>query len=149
MHPLQFLVPIGALEGMGQVLKYVILALVLVNIVTRLLAHRSHVRQAEDGDGDEELSRYLPHSITTLLLVFASFALLLVEPHAGTVLSVLVLGLFFADFFEYESRRVEARSKSESLERPKAGIGASVLVLLYAAYQSLFFLVADYWELIV
>ncbi|SFR41091.1 hypothetical protein SAMN04487947_1093 [Halogeometricum rufum] len=148
MQPLQFLVPLDALEAVEPVLKYVILGLVLVNIVTRLLAHRSHVKQVRDDD-DETLSRYLPHTASTLLLVFASFALLLLEPHAGTVLSVLVLGLFLADVFEFESRQVEARSKSLDLERPKAALGASVLVLMYAAYQSLFFLVADYWNLVV
>jgi hypothetical protein len=149
MQPLQFLVPLDALEAVEPVLKYVILGLVLVNIVTRLLAHRSHVKQVRDGDDDEALSRYLPHTASTLLLVFASFALLLLEPHAGTVLSVLVLGLFLADVFEFESRQVEARSKALELERPKAALGASVLVLMYAAYQSLFFLVADYWNLVV
>jgi hypothetical protein len=148
MQPLQFLVPLDALEAVEPVLKYVILGLVLVNIVTRLLAHRSHVKQVRDDD-DETLSRYFPHTASTLLLVFASFALLLLEPHAGTVLSVLVLGLFLADVFEFESRQVEARSKSLDLERPKAALGASVLVLMYAAYQSLFFLVADYWNLVV
>ncbi|SFR47553.1 DUF7313 family protein [Halogeometricum limi] len=149
MQPLQFLVPLDAFAGIEPVLKYVILALVLVNMVTRLLAHRSHVKQARDGDGDESLSRFLPHSITTVLLVLASFLLLVFEPHAGTVLSTLVIGLFLADVFEYESRRVEARSKGLELEYPKAALGASVLVLMYAAYQSLFFLVEGYWNLVV
>lgn len=149
MQPLQFLVPLDALEAVEPVLKFVILGLVLVNMVTRVLAHRSHVRQAEDGDDDDALSRYLPHSITTLLLVLASFLLLVFEPHAGTVLSVLVLGLFLADVFEFESRRVEARSKGLEFERPKAAIGASVLVLAYAAYQSLFFLIAGVWNAII
>lgn len=150
MQPLQFLVPLDGLDAVEPVLKYVIVVLVLINMVTRLLAHRSHVKQVEDDDGDDEsLSRYFPHSVTNLLLLFASFVFLLIDPHPGTVLSVLVIGLFLTDFFEYESRRVEARSKSLALERPKAALGASVLVLMYAAYESLFFLIADYWNAII
>ncbi|ELY24141.1 hypothetical protein C499_16547 [Halogeometricum borinquense DSM 11551] len=149
MQPLQFLVPLDALEAVGPVLKYVILGLVLANMLTRVLAHRTHVRQAKEGDGDESLSRYLPHTVTTLLLVLASFAFMILEPHGGMVLSVLVLGVFLADFFEFESRCVEARSKSLELERPKSAVVGSVLVLMYAAYQSLFFLIADYWNAII
>ena len=149
MQPLQFAVPLDGLDAIEPALKYAILLLVLVNMVTRLLAHRSHVEQAESDDSDESLSRYLPHSITTLLLIFASFLFLIIDPHPGTVLSVLVLGLFLTDFFEFESRRVEARSKALELERPKAAVGASILVLMYAAYESLFFLIADYWNAII
>lgn len=148
MQPLQFAVPLDALEALEPFLRYIILGLVLVNMVTRILAHRKHADQAEDGDDDEQLSRYLPHSVTTVLLVLASFALLLIEPHGGMVMSVLALGLFITDFFEYESRRVEART-DKKLEWPKAAVGASVLLLLYAAFQALFFLVSDYWNLVV
>ncbi|SFF95249.1 hypothetical protein SAMN04488063_0904 [Halopelagius inordinatus] len=148
MQPLQFAVPLDALEVLEPVITYVILGLVLLNMLTRILAHRRHVDQAEDGDDDEELSRFLPHTVTTVLLVLASFALLLVEPHGGMVMSVLALGLLVTDFFEYESRRVEART-GEKLERPKAALGASALLLLYAAFQALFVFVADYWGLLV
>lgn len=147
MQPLQFLVPVDALAAFEGLLKYVILGLVLVNMVTRIVAHQKQKQQATSGD-HEEVSRWLPHSVTTLLLVLASFAFLIVEPHGGMVMSVLVLGMFIADFFEFESRKVEVRNDME-FERPKAAITASLVVLMYAAYQSLFFLVADYWELIV
>lgn len=149
MQPLQFLVPLDGIDAIEPALKYAILVLVLVNMVTRILAHRSHVKQADEDDGDEALSRYLPHTATTLVLVFASFLFLIIDPHTGTVLSVLVLGLFLTDFFEFESRRVEARSKALELERPKAAVGASILVLMYVAYVSLFFLVAGYWNAVI
>lgn len=148
MQPLQFLVPLDGIDAIEPALKYAIVVLVLVNMVTRILAHRSHVKQADEDD-DEALSRYLPHSATTLLLVFASFLFLLIDPHPGTVLSVLVLGLFLTDFFEFESRRVEARSKALELERPKAALGASILVFLYAAYVSLFFVIAPFWNAVI
>ena len=146
MQPLQFLVPVDGIDTIEPALKYAIVVLVLVNMVTRILAHRSHVKQADEDDGEGALSRYLPHTVTTLLLVFASFLFLFINPHPGAVLSVLVLGLFLTDFFEFESRRVEARSKALELERPKAALGASVLVLLYAAYQSFFFIIAPVWN---
>ncbi|RDI71137.1 DUF7313 family protein [Halopelagius longus] len=148
MQPLQFAVPLDALEVLEPFITYIILGLVLVNMVTRILAHRKHVNQAEDGDDDEELSRFLPHSVTTVLLVLASFIMLLLEPHGGMVMSVLALGLLLTDFFEYESRRVEART-DKKIEKPKAAVGASVLLLMYAAFQALFFLVADYWNAVV
>jgi hypothetical protein len=148
MQPLQFLVPLDALEAIEPILKYVILGLVLLYMVTLFLGHRKHRKQAEDGDDDEEISRFLPHTVTTVLLILASFALLVLEPHAGMVMSVLVLGVFVADFFEYESRRVEART-NRKIERPKAALGASVVALLYAAYQSLFFVIAPIWNGIV
>jgi hypothetical protein len=148
MHPLQFLVPLDPLVAAGSVIPFVVLVLVLANMVTRLLAHRTYVRQAEEGDGDELVSRYTPHSVTNVLLVLASFAFLIVAPHGGMVMSVLVLGVFLADFFEFESRKVEARNEME-MERPKASLTASVVALLYASFQSLFFLVEPIWTTIV
>jgi hypothetical protein len=148
MQPLQFLVPLDPLVAAESVIPFVVLALVVANMVTRLLAHRAHVRQAEEGDDDELLSRYTPHSVTTVLLVLASFAFLIVAPHGGMVMTVLVLGVFLADFFEFESRRVEARNKME-MERPKAAVTASLVALLYAGFQSLFFIVEPIWTTIV
>ena len=148
MQPLQFLVPLDPLVAAESVIPFVILALVVANMVTRLLAHRAHVRQAEEGDDDELLSRYTPHSVTTVLLVLASFAFLIVAPHGGMVMTVLVLGVFLADFFEFESRRVEARNEME-MERPKAAVTASLVALLYAGFQSLFFIVEPIWTTIV
>jgi hypothetical protein len=148
MQPLQFLVPLDPLVAAESAIPFVVLALVLANMVTRLLAHRKHVEQAKDAEDDSEITRYLPHSVTTVLLVLASFAFLVVAPHGGMVMSVLVLGVFLADFFEFESRKVEARNGME-MERPKAAVTASIVALLYAAFQSLFFVVEPVWTAIV
>jgi ABC-type anion transport system duplicated permease subunit len=148
MQPLQFLVPLDPLVAAESAIPFVVLALVLANMVTRLLAHRKHVEQAKDAEDDSEITRYLPHSVTTVLLVLASFAFLVVAPHGGMVMSVLVLGVFLADFFEFESRKVEARNEME-MERPKAAVTASLVALLYAAFQSLFFIVEPVWTAIV
>lgn len=146
--PLEFLVPLGALESVAGVLPYVILVVVLVNVVTRLLAQRSFERAADEGDDDEALSRYLPHETVNVLLILLSFAFMIVEPHGGMVLSVLVVGMVISDFFEYESRRVEARNNLE-MDRPNSAIVASALVIAYAGYQALFFLIEPIWSSII
>lgn len=146
MQPLQFLVPVGVLAEFEQVIPVVAFVLVLANIATRLLGHRKHRKQVENGD--EDLGWYVPHLITSFLLVLVSFAYLIVEPHAGMVLSVLVVGTLVTDFFEVEARNVEARN-TLSLEKPKAAVVASVFVLLYAGFQALFFLVEPIWSAIV
>lgn len=148
MQPLSFLVPVGALDAVERPLAFVILGLVLVNLGTRYLAHRTHVRQAEDGDDDDALSRYTPHVASTAALIAASFLFTVVEPHGGIVLTTLVLGAFVSDFFEFEARKVEVRNDLE-LEKPKSSLTVSVLVLLYASYQALFFVVAPYWNAVV
>ncbi|ELZ91719.1 hypothetical protein C440_15434 [Haloferax mucosum ATCC BAA-1512] len=147
MQPLQFLVPLDQLTAVEPVIAHVAFAFVLANFATRFLAHRAHVRQAKEG-GDEAVSRYLPHTLTTGALIVSSFLFLLVEPHGGMVLTVLVVGLFVTDFFEFEARKVEARN-DRSLDRPNGSLAASVLVFLYAAYQSLFFLIADVWNAVI
>ncbi|MFB6091338.1 MAG: hypothetical protein ABEJ97_09795 [Halobellus sp.] len=147
MQPLQFLVPIGALEAVDGILPIVVFAFVVLNVITRLLQHQRHEQQAEEGD--DAVSRWLPHTATTLGMVFASFLFMIVAPHGGMVMSVLALGVFVADFFEFESRKVEARSKSKSLEKPTAAIGASIFALLYAGYQGLFFVIAPIWNAVV
>ncbi|WP_248897317.1 DUF7313 family protein [Haloplanus halobius] len=146
MQPLQFVVPVGALDALEPYIAHVVLALVLVNMFTRIRGHAVHERQAEADD--TELSRYTPHSVTTIVLVLASFTFLLVEPHGGMVMSVLVVGLFLADFFEFESRKVEARNEM-TFERPKSAVAASLLALLYAGYQSLFVFIQPVWSAIV
>lgn len=148
MQPLQFLVPLGFLEAVEPYITTVILVLVLANMVTRLLAHRQHVSQAQDGDGDEALSRSGAHTATTVLLVLSSMAYMVVHPHGGMVMTVLVVGMFLSDFFEFESRKVEARNELP-IERPKSALVVSLVVLLYAAFQSLFVYVQGYWNLLV
>jgi hypothetical protein len=146
MQPLEFLVPFEALEVVEPYITHVILALVLANMVTRVLAHSRHAKQAEGDDG--EITRFLPHTATTVVLLLSSFLYLLLHPHGGMVMSVLALGVFITDFFEFEARKVEARN-GLTFERPKSAIAASVLLLLYASFQSLFFLVKDYWQMVV
>ena len=145
---LAFAVPVETLEAIAGVLPFVLFGLVLANVATRLLAHRSHVRQANAGDDDEALSRYLPHEATNVALLVGSFLYTVVEPHGGVVLTVLVLGMFLSDFFEYESRKVEARN-GLTIERPKSALAASLLVFLYAGFQSLFFVVQPLWNAVV
>ena len=146
--PLQFLVPVGALESVAEVLPLVIFVVVLVNLLTRFLAQRSYVRQAAEDEDDDAISRYLPHEAMNVLLVLLSFGYLIVEPHGGMVLSVLVVGLFLTDFFEFEARNVEVRNDME-IERPKSALFASGLVVLYAGFQAVFFVVEPYWSQIV
>lgn len=104
----------GGLAAAETALTYVVLALVLVNLVTRLLAHRSHVAQVARG---ETPSRHLPHVASSVVLLLASFAYLVAAPHGGMVLSVLVVATLLADLFEFESRQVEARNDFRSSVR--------------------------------
>lgn len=146
MQPLQFLVPLDPIEAVGSMLPHIVLVLVLVNMATRHLSHRRHRKQADEGD--DAVSRFLPHSLANVALVLASFAYMVYEPHGGMVMSVLVVSMFLADFFEFESRKVEARNDM-TIERPKGAIGASLVVLLYAAYQSVFFVIEPVWNAII
>jgi hypothetical protein len=119
------------------VIEVVLLALVLVNFVTRRIAHGRHVSQAEEGA--DAVSRFLPHEAVNVLLLLGSLYYMTVAYHGGFVMSVLVVGLFITDFFEFEARKVEAR-REIPIERPKGALVASLLVLSYAGYQTLFFL---------
>jgi len=148
MQPLQFLVPLDAVEALAPVLPLAVFGLVVLNILTRLLQHRKHAAQADEDD-DGAVQRWLPHTLTTLGMVFASFLFMIVEPHGGMVMSVLALSVFVSDFFEYEARRVEARSKSKELGRPTTAIGSAVFALLYASYQGFFYLIEPLWNSII
>lgn len=130
----------------GPYAEWVVLGLVVLNLVTRKVASDRYRRHA--ARGDEDFGRHPAHVFTLWGLVLASFYYMTVHHHAGMVTSALVLGLFVTDFFEFEARKVEAR---ESLppQRPKSSLLVSTLVLAYAAYQTLFFIVAPYWEAVV
>jgi hypothetical protein len=129
------------------VIEYILLVLVVANFGTRLLAHRTHESQYEGG-GAEKLSRHPAHVGTNVALVVTSFFYMTLAHHGGMVMSVLVLGAVITDFFEFESRKVEAR-RDIPLERPKGSLVAAVLVFMYAGYQSLFWLIKGPWESIV
>lgn len=135
----------GSLEALAGVVPYVVLVLVLANLLTRQLAHRSHKRAAANG---EEVTHYTPHVGVSLLLVLASFLFLVAEPHGGMVMTVLVVGMVLSDFFEFEARLVEARNDMP-IEAPKSAIVASFVVLLYALFQSLFWVIKGPWSSVV
>lgn len=122
--------PLDALQGQ---IEIVVLALVLVNMVTRFMAQRRYIDQYEN-DGAEAISRWIPHELSNVVLVLASFYFLTVHHHGGLVTSILVVGLVITDFFEFESRKVEAR-RDIPLDRPKGAIGAWGLALLYVLFQ--------------
>ncbi|WP_232688115.1 DUF7313 family protein [Halobacterium zhouii] len=125
--------------------EYALLALVVLNFVSRYVAHRAHRRQAEN---DEELTRHFFHSFTSWGLVLLSFYYLTLHHHAGIVVSILALSTFLADFFEFEARKVEIR-EGEPLESPKGAIVAATFMLLYVGYLSVFFLLKPYWSQVV
>lgn len=129
----------------GPVLIYVLLVLAILNMAGRALEYRRLVDQAEDGA--EQLSRHPLRVGTNVLLVLGAFTLLLLERHAGIVVSLLVVGLFISDLFEFEAREVEARQGWE-LERPWSSIGASTLVLAYVVYQ-IFAQIAPFWKVVI
>jgi hypothetical protein len=126
-------------------IEYVLLALVVLNFVSRRVAHSAHKRQAEN---DEELSRHPFHSFTTWGLVLLSFYYLTLHHHAGMMLSILVLGTFLADFFEFEARKVEVREGKE-LETPKGALVTGTFTLLYIGYLTVFFLIKPYWSQVI
>ena len=146
MTPLQFAVPVGALESVSGALPYVILALVLVNFATRHRAFSSYKRAANDGA--DTLDRYTPHVVVSAVLVLVCLLYLVIEPHSGMVISVLAIGTVVADFFEFEARNVEARNNLD-VERPKGAITVSILALLYAAFLALFWVIKGPWESVI
>ncbi|MFC7186104.1 DUF7313 family protein [Halorubrum yunnanense] len=142
MDPLQFLVPLGWLSAVGPVLPYAILVMAVANLATRHLAHRRHVEQ---GDSDDGVEPYTPHAFTNIGLVLLSFLFVLDAPVSGVILSVLVITMLIADLFELEARNVEARNDMP-IEAPKSSIAASLLVLVFASYYALWFLVSGLWD---
>ena len=142
MDPLQFLVPLGWLSAVGPVLPYAILTMAVANLATRHLAYRRHVRQGNAGD---EVEPYTPHAVTNIGLLLLSLLFVLDAPVSGVILSVLVVTALVADLFELEARNVEARNDMP-IEAPKSSIAASLLVLVFASYYALWFLVAGLWD---
>jgi hypothetical protein len=134
---------LGAEVGIGEVLVVEVLLLLLVvgNFVTRFLAHSRHRHQAQESA--DAVSRFLPHEVANVLLAVVSLYYLTLEAHAGMVMSVLVLTLFLADFFEFEARKAEAR-RDVPLDRPKGALVAGLVVFAYATYQVLFVFIDGY-----
>ncbi|MFB6104895.1 MAG: hypothetical protein ABEJ57_07440 [Halobacteriaceae archaeon] len=130
----------------GPYIEYLLLALVLLNLGTRLIAHNAYRTQA--ADGADAVSRHPLHLASTWALVLASLYYMTLHHHPGLVLSTMVVGLFITDFFEFEARKVEAR-EDLPIERPKSSLLVSTLVLLYTAYVSVFFLIENYWNAVI
>ena len=147
MDPLQFLVPLDWIEAVGPIIPVAILVVVLVNLGTRFMSYRAHARQAEAGDDDEAVARYLPHTITNIALLLLGFLFILYRPVSGMIMTIPIVGLFIVDFFELEARQVEARNDF-AIELPKAAIFTSSIVLIYALYYGLRFLYGPYVDLI-
>ena len=131
---------------LAPVIGYVMLGLIVLNMVGRGIEYNRIAAQAEAGA--DAISRHPLRVATNFLLVVGGFYYLTVERHAGMIVSLLVVGLFLTDFFEFESRKVEAR-QGWTVERPWGAIGASAVALLYIAYQALFFLVEPLWSAVV
>ncbi|GAB6879001.1 hypothetical protein JCM17823_12750 [Halorubrum gandharaense] len=141
MDPLQFLVPLDWIEVVGPILPFAILVMALANLATRHLAHKQHVEQAEAGDS---VDQFTPHVFTNVGLLLLSLLFTLDSPTGGVILSLLVVTMLVADLFEFEARNVEARNDM-TVELPKSALVSSGLVVLYAVYYALFFVVADFW----
>lgn len=145
MQPLSLFGPVDTV--LEPVIGYVVLALLLVNMGTRLYAHRKTVKESRDAEADD-IGRPLLHVVSNLLLLLAAFYYLSLHHHAGIVLSTLVVGLVLTDYFEFDATLVRIR-EGRDVESPKASIAASVLVLLYVAYLTLFFLVKPFWNAVI
>ena len=142
MDPLQFLVPLGWLSEVGPMLPYAILVMSVANLATRHIAHRRHVEQGNNGDSVEP---YTPHAFTNIGLLLLTFLFVLDAPISGVILAVIVITMLIADLFELEARNVEARNDMQ-IEAPKSSIAASVVLMVFVAYYSLFFLVSGIWD---
>ncbi len=142
MDPLQFLVPLGWLAAVGPVLPYAILVMAVANLATRHVEYKRHVEQGADRDSVEQ---YTPHAFTNVGLLLLSLLFAVAAPVSGTILSIIVITMVLADLFEFEARNVEARNDM-SIETPKSAIVTSIIVLVYAGYYALFFLVSDIWS---
>lgn len=129
------------------VLIYVILALAVVNIASRAFEYRQITNQADEGDEDEYLARNPIRVATNFLLVVAAFYFMTIDRHTGMVFSLFAVGVFLADFFEFEARRVEVR-QGWAIDRPWGSIGASMLVLAYVVYQILANFL-PFWNLVI
>lgn len=141
MYPLQLEAVDAALAA---AIPFIVFALAIANIGTRYLAYRTYAEQA-DEHGADGIERHNGHMAMNLLLVVATFYYILVELHPGVVLAIFALTMVIADVFEFESRLVEARA-DRSLEPPKAAIGASLFVLMYASYIVLVAVFGAFWS---
>lgn len=136
----------GPLDLLYPHAAYVLLGLVVLNAVTRWLAHRRHVSQYET-DGAEAVSRFAPHTLSNVLLLLGVSYYTTVRFEAGSILLMLVIGLIVTDVFEFEARKAEART-DRALELPKGSLGAWSVIAVYVAYKALRFIVDPVWGVV-
>lgn len=144
MDPLQFLVPLGWIETIGPIVPIAILVLVIANIGARILENRKQAWQVEN---DEPLTRHPLNTFTTMGIVVLGLLFTVYKPISGMIMMIPITGLFIADVFEFEGRRLEA-DNDLSFEWPKATLAATGLTLIYAMYYALDPLYAPYLDLI-
>ena len=128
-------------------LIYVLLAVIVVNIASRALEYNRIADRAADVEDHEDISRHPVRVATNFLLVLLGFYFLTVDRHTGMVVTLFAVGVFLADFFEFEARMVEVRQGWE-IERPWGSIGASLLVLTYIVYQ-IFDALFPFWKAVI
>lgn len=145
MQPLSLFGPVDAV--LEPIIGYVVLALLLVNMATRLYMHRRTVKEARDSAA-AEITRPLVHVVTNLLLALATFYYLSLHHHSGIVLSTLVVGVVLTDYFEFDAALVQIR-EGRAVEAPKASIGAAFVALLYIGYLTLFTYVKPLWDAVI
>ena len=144
MDLLQFLVPLGWIETIGPIIPIAILVLVVANIGTRIKENRMQARQTKNG---EELTRDPANTFVTMGIVTLGLLFIVYRPVSGMIMMIPITGLFIADVFEFEGRRVEADNDLD-FEWPKATLFSLGLSLIYAAYYALAPLYGPYLDLI-
>lgn len=144
MDPLQFLVPLGWIETVGPIVPIGLLVLAITNIGARILENR---RQSWQADNDEPITRHPLNTFTTMGIVTLGLLFVLYRPISGMIMMIPIFGLFVADVFEFEGRRVEADNDLE-FEWPKAALFASGITVIYAMYYALTPLYAPILDLI-
>lgn len=147
MQPLSLFGPVDAV--LEPIIGYLVLVLLLVNVATRLYAHRQAVEVSRDPEADEDdVSHPLIHVAANLLLLLATFYYLTFHHHSGIVLSTLVVGLFLTEYFEFDAELVQVR-EGRDVESPKASLTAAFVTFLYIAYLTMFVYIKPFWNEIV
>ena len=81
--------PIDAI--FSQIIEPILLIGAVVNLVTRHLAHRSHIRQNKEEKGS--LQRFVVHEISNGVLIIFSLYYMTLHHHGGMILSLMVLAM--------------------------------------------------------
>ncbi len=144
MDLLQFLVPLGWIETVGPIIPIAIFVLIIANIGTRIKENRMQATQAEAG---EKITRHPLNTFVTMGIVTLGLLFTVYRPVSGMIMIIPIIGLFIADVFELEGRRVEADNDLD-FEWPKATLFSLGLALIYASYYALAPLYSPYLDLI-